>query len=98
MRASAPRFFRAATPRAAPSADAALVDAGYVTAAERVGRLLGVSQAFYVTRTLGVPHTLGGESVVVPAASRVFLVAGIARPERFFSDVVSAGWQVVGTM
>jgi tetraacyldisaccharide 4'-kinase len=83
---------------AAASADAALVDAGYLTAAERIGRLLGVPDAFFVTRTLGVPRTLAGESVVVPTASRVFLVAGIARPERFFSDVVSAGWQVVGTM
>jgi tetraacyldisaccharide 4'-kinase len=28
----------------------------------------------------------------------VFAVAGIARPERFFSDVSSAGWHLVGSM
>ena len=28
----------------------------------------------------------------------VFVVAGIARPERFFADLASAGWDVVGTM
>jgi len=83
---------------AAASADAALVVAGYLTAAERVARSLGVPVAFYVTRTLGVPRTFLGDSVVVPTAARVFLVAGIAGPERFFSDVASAGWQVVGTM
>ena len=83
---------------AAAAADAALVVAGYLTAAERIARLLGVAKAFYVTRTLGVPRTLAGESVVVPTASRVFLAAGIARPERFFADGVSAGWEVVGTM
>jgi tetraacyldisaccharide 4'-kinase len=83
---------------AASVADAALVVAGYLTAAERVARSLGVSVAFYVTRTLGAPRTIAGESVVVPSAARVFLVSGIAGPERFFSDVASAGWQVVGTM
>ena len=39
-----------------------------------------------------------GETVVVPPADSVFAVAGIARPERFFSDLTSAGWRVVGTM
>jgi tetraacyldisaccharide 4'-kinase len=28
----------------------------------------------------------------------VFAVAGIARPERFFSDISSAGWRVAGTL
>src|SRR5207253_1739482 len=47
---------------------------------------------------LGAPRTLSGESIVVPPESRVFLATGIARPERFFTDVSSAGWKVVGTM
>jgi tetraacyldisaccharide-1-P 4'-kinase len=38
------------------------------------------------------------DSVVVPSASRVFTVAGIARPERFFADVTSVGWEIVGSM
>lgn len=83
---------------AASAADAALVDAGYAAAAERVARGLGISTAFRITRTLAAPRTLAGETVVVPTESRVFAVAGIARPERFFSDIASAGWQLVGTM
>ena len=31
-------------------------------------------------------------------SDRVFAVAGIARPERFFADLAAAGWNVVGTM
>jgi tetraacyldisaccharide 4'-kinase len=31
-------------------------------------------------------------------ADRVLAAAGIARPERFFADLASAGWNVVGTM
>ena len=38
------------------------------------------------------------DSVIVPSGARVFAVAGIARPKRFFSDVAAAGWHVVGTM
>jgi tetraacyldisaccharide 4'-kinase len=83
---------------AAAVADAALVVAGYTTAAERVARMLGIPKAFRVARALGVPRTFTGESVVVPPESRVFLVSGIARPERFFSDVAAAGWHVVGTL
>lgn len=85
---------------AAASADAALVLAGYPSAAERIGRAFGVSRVFRVTRTLGAPRMIAGarDSVVVPSGSRVFVVAGIARPERFFSDVVSVGWDIAGTM
>ncbi len=84
---------------AARHAHAAIVDAGYLPAAERVGRALGVAQVFRGTRQLGPPRMVrSGDTVVVPEQSRVFATAGIARPERFFSDVVAAGWQVVGTM
>jgi tetraacyldisaccharide 4'-kinase len=38
-----------------------------------------------------------GDTVVVPNESHVFAFAGIERPERFFSDLTSAGWNVVGT-
>jgi len=86
--------------KVAAAADAALVSAGYPTAVERIARTAGIGTAFQVTRALGAPHTISPapESVVVPPEARVFAVAGIARPERFFSDVESAGWQVVGTM
>src|SRR5207237_773599 len=38
------------------------------------------------------------DTVVVPPASRVFVVAGIARPDRFVADVASAGWDISGVM
>jgi tetraacyldisaccharide 4'-kinase len=85
---------------AAVAADAVLVTAGYASAVDRIARGLGVPTAFQVTRALGAPRTIAAhpDSVVVPPETRVFLVAGIARPERFFGDVESAGWHVVGTM
>jgi tetraacyldisaccharide 4'-kinase len=86
--------------KVAAVADAALVSAGYLTAADRVGRAAGVGTSFQVTRAIGAPHTIGRtpDSVVVPPESRVFVMAGIARPERFFADIDSAGWHVVGEM
>jgi len=82
----------------AASADAVLVDAGYQDAAERIGRALRVRNAYHITRSLLPPRMVdSGDTVVVPNESRVFAFAGIARPERFFADLTSAGWDVVGT-
>jgi tetraacyldisaccharide 4'-kinase len=82
----------------AASADAVLVDAGYQDAAERIGRALHARNAYHITRSLLPPRMVDtGDTVVVPNESRVFAFAGIARPERFFSDLTSAGWNVVGT-
>jgi tetraacyldisaccharide 4'-kinase len=85
---------------AAAVADAALVTAGYDTAAERVGRALGVPAVFRVTRAIGAPRLVSEprDWVVVPPASRVFVVAGIARPDRFVADVAAAGWDIAGIM
>jgi tetraacyldisaccharide 4'-kinase len=85
---------------AAAAADAVLVSAGYATAADRIARALHVPVAFRVTRALGVPRRIAGarDTVVVPSGSSVFVVAGIARPERFVADIISAGWNVVETM
>jgi tetraacyldisaccharide 4'-kinase len=83
---------------AASAADAALVEASYQDAAERVGRALGIATVFRVTRTLLPPRMVAtGDTVVVPNESRVFAAAGIARPERFFADLAAAGWKVAGT-
>ena len=83
----------------AASADALLVTAGYLAAAGRVGRALGHATTFLVTRTIGPPRmVLTGDSVVIPSGHPVFAVAGIARPERFFGDLASAGWRVAGTL
>jgi len=84
---------------AASAADAALVEAGYLPAAERIGRALGVTTVFRVTRAIEPPRMVKtGETVVVPVGSRVFAVAGIARPERFFSDLIASGWDLVGSI
>jgi tetraacyldisaccharide-1-P 4'-kinase len=55
---------------------------------------------FRVTRTIGAPRRVGGDrdSVVVPSNSRVFLVTGIARPDRFTADVLSVGWDISGVI
>ena len=85
---------------AAAAADAALITAGYDTAAERLGRAFGVAPVFRVTRSIGAPRRIVGarDTVVVPTASRVFVVTGIARPDRFVADVSSAGWDISGIM
>jgi len=83
---------------AAALADAALVTAGYEAAADRVARALKIPTAFRVTRAIGAPRMISGEkhTVVVPAGSRVFVVCGIARPERFTADIIAAGWEIAG--
>ena len=85
---------------AASVADAVLVTATYDSAAERISRAVKVPTVFRVTRTIGAPRMVGGarDSVVVPPDSRVFVVTGIARPDRFEADVASAGWQIAGVM
>jgi tetraacyldisaccharide 4'-kinase len=83
---------------AAAAADAALITAGYDTAAERIGRAFGIAQVFRVTRAIGAPRTIGAtrDSVVIPSGSRVFVVTGIARPDRFIADISSVGWEISG--
>ncbi|MGH9140219.1 MAG: tetraacyldisaccharide 4'-kinase [Vicinamibacterales bacterium] len=85
---------------AARAADAALITAGYDTAADRIGRAFGLAPVFRVTRTTGAPRRVGGDrdSVVVPSNSRVFVVTGIARPDRFASDILSVGWDISGAI
>jgi tetraacyldisaccharide 4'-kinase len=85
---------------AAAVADAALVTAGYDAAAERIGRALRVATVFRVTRSIAPPRTLtdARDSVVVPPNSRVFVVTGIARPDRFEADISAAGWEIAGAM
>jgi len=76
----------------AMQADAALVSATYAEAAARVGRALGLLTVFRVARGLGAPRWVATrETVVVPTDEPVFAVAGIAGPERFFSDIASTG-------
>jgi tetraacyldisaccharide 4'-kinase len=80
----------------AAKADAALVNAADDTAAERVASGLRLSTWFRVERKLGMPSLIAGPGR--PTTDRVLAVAGIACPERFFADLVTAGWNVVGTL
>ncbi|MCU1383231.1 MAG: lpxK [Acidobacteria bacterium] len=85
---------------AARAADAALITAGYDTAADRIGRAFGVAPVFRVTRATGAPRRIAEprDSVVVPSNSRVFVVTGIARPDRFRDDILSVGWDICGAI
>ena len=85
---------------AARAADAALITAGYDTAAERIGRAFGIAPVFRVSRATGAPRRIAGDrdTVVVPANSRVFVVTGIARPDRFTADILSVGWDICGAI
>jgi tetraacyldisaccharide 4'-kinase len=83
----------------AEEADALLVNASYAAAADRVGRALNARTTFFVTRSIRAPRWIStGDTVVVPSGDPVCAVAGIARPERFFSDLTAAGWRVAETI
>ncbi|HUP40199.1 MAG TPA: tetraacyldisaccharide 4'-kinase [Vicinamibacterales bacterium] len=80
---------------AANDADAKLVEApglglqdpAYGRSADlQVGQTDGPKPTFTFTRRLGGP----------PPDRRAFAFAGIARPERFFADLESAGWTLAG--
>jgi tetraacyldisaccharide 4'-kinase len=85
---------------AAKQADAVLANATYQAAADRIARALSIATAFRVARTIGAPRLITGDrdTVVVPPESRVFVLAGIARPERFEADIAAAGWHVAGAL
>lgn len=69
-------------------ADALIVPAERDDAVESVRRALGVKTAFRMSRSIPRATSSAG----------VFAVAGIARPERFVSDLRAAGWTLAGTM
>jgi tetraacyldisaccharide 4'-kinase len=71
---------------AAASADAVLVPVGGPLSADEVRDRLKVSAAFVFDRRVRQPDH----------AMPVFAFAGIAKPERFFSDLERSGWPLVG--
>lgn len=82
---------------AAVKADAAIVDTDSSATAERVAQALGIAKSFRFSRVLGHPRMVAtGERVDLPRGSHAFAVAGIARPERFFSDLKLLGWTIAG--
>jgi tetraacyldisaccharide 4'-kinase len=81
--------------RNAAAADAVLVSDGDPQTAVSIGHRLGVGHAWSVRRSVGEPNAL--TPLAFTRDLPVFAFAGIARPERFFADLRSAGWTVVGT-
>jgi tetraacyldisaccharide 4'-kinase len=83
---------------AASCADAVLAPAVGEASLERIRRLAASGTVWEVRRSLGPLRWLRGGPVALDPGGRVFAVAGIARPERFFGDLRTAGWTVAGTM
>jgi tetraacyldisaccharide 4'-kinase len=84
--------------KSAKSADAALISGVDPAEASSIGERLGIPHSWSVVRKLGEPRFIsaGYGGVAIDRACRVFAVAGIARPDRFFDDLMSSGWRVAG--
>ena len=85
---------------AASSAQALLVPSGTIDQARTVAASLGVGTAFQLVRVPGEPRRLDllGASAPARPSAPVLAVAGVARPERFFDELRSAGWDVKRTL
>lgn len=82
----------------AAAADAVIVPGSSLDTARAVAERLGVREAFAMPRALGPLSMLSDRDGRPAADTAVFAVAGIARPERFFGDLRSAGFNVAGEM
>jgi tetraacyldisaccharide 4'-kinase len=83
---------------AAAAADAVFVPVGEGMMPHEVAERLKIARAFAIERMLEAPQLVEPPGAVVQAGpTRVYAVAGIARPERFFRDLERAGWQLTGT-
>jgi tetraacyldisaccharide 4'-kinase len=82
------------------AASAAILSDADRAQAEAACRAAGVETIFRLRRSLETPRLVEPDGrVASPApAARVLSVAGLARPERFFADVVRGGWAVVGEL
>jgi tetraacyldisaccharide 4'-kinase len=80
---------------AAESADALLFQG---ESAEHLTSGLRVPLAFRYTRSLETPRLVSAHEAAVNLPGPVFAVAGIARPRRFFDDLVRNGWTLAGEM
>jgi tetraacyldisaccharide 4'-kinase len=82
----------------AAAADAVFVPVGEGMTPQAMAARLKVAGGFAIERALETPRLADPPGAAVDATSlRVFAVAGIGRPERFFADLARAGWQLTGT-
>ena len=59
----------------------------------------GVARWFRLRRALGRPRLAGGDAATAPAeGTRVLAVAGVARPQGFFSALAVEGWTLAGQL
>jgi tetraacyldisaccharide 4'-kinase len=95
----------------ASAAHAALVTAAHEATVAAVASSLGVSAAFRIVRSIHAPRRLTlkapaqndapstvDDALALDPERPVLALAGIARPDRFFSDLASAGWRVGRTL
>lgn len=82
----------------ASAADAVLVTTDEAGAAARVARALGVEAAFRVTRAIHTARALGNSPATIPSGAPILAFAGIAKPERFFSDLTASGRRPAETL
>src|SRR5439155_24299932 len=82
----------------ASAAHALLVTTDDASAVQHLAHALGVPVAFHVQRAIHTPHSIE-QGVGAPVSGVPMLAfAGIARPERFFSDLVASGRVPADTM
>ncbi len=79
-------------------ADAVIVPTSDEATAQQVARAVGVSTWFRLRRQIGAPWWFTADDGAIGPGTRVFGVAGIARPDLFFDDLSGAGWDLAGTM
>ncbi len=84
---------------AAADADALLVSGATGDQAAETAERLHVATFFMLRREAGEPARLDLFAPAATATTRgpVYALAGVARPERFFEELRSNGWNVVGT-
>jgi tetraacyldisaccharide 4'-kinase len=82
---------------AARAASALLVTGGTVVEVAAIADTLGIARRFEVHRRLTVPRMVEpyGSPPRQPRSAPALAVAGIARPEGFFEDLVAGGWHLV---
>jgi tetraacyldisaccharide 4'-kinase len=82
----------------AAAAHALLVTAEDSAAVEHLAQALHVPMAFHVLRAIHTPRSLSQETRAHIQGHRVLAFAGIARPERFFSELSASGRAAVDTI
>lgn len=84
---------------AAASADAILVGGGDPAPLAEAVKGFGVPTVFQMRRALVDVHMMSSGKIIEPSmVGPVFAVAGVARPQRLFETLASAGWRLGGSL